>query len=83
MRRARTTWLRKNRASEDLIRFWLAHADTSVTDGYSKLDEDVEYRKEVAEKVGVSFVIPAGNVVVVPNVPKKSVKIKVAVAFRN
>ena len=80
MRRARTTWLRKNRAPEDLIRFWLGHANKSVTDGYSKLDEDVEYRKEVAEKVGLSFVIPTGNVVVVPNVPKKSVKIKVAVA---
>ncbi len=40
----------------------------------------MEYRKEVAEKVGLSFMIPTGNVVVVPNVPKKSVKIKVAVA---
>jgi integrase len=80
MRRARTTWLRKNRAPEDLIRFWLGHANKSVTDGYSKLDEDVEYRKEVAEKVGLGFVIPTGKVVVVPNVRKKSVKVEVAVA---
>jgi integrase len=36
-RRFRTTWLHKNRAPEDLIRFWLGHADETVTDGYSKL----------------------------------------------
>ena len=26
-----------------------------VTDGYSKLGEDVEYRPEVAERVGIGF----------------------------
>lgn len=54
-RRFRTTWLRKNRAPEDLVRFWLGHADKSITDGYSKLSEDVEYRQKVAERVGVGF----------------------------
>jgi integrase len=54
-RRFRTTWLRKNRAPEDLVRFWLGHSDKTVTDGYSKLSEDVEYRREVAENVGVGF----------------------------
>ena len=43
MRRFRATWLRKQRAPEDLIRFWLGHAEQSVTDGYSKLAEDVEF----------------------------------------
>ena len=38
-RRFRTTWLRKQHAPEDLIRFWLGHADKSVTDSYSKLKE--------------------------------------------
>jgi integrase len=54
-RRFRTTWLRKQRAPDDLIRFWLGHAEESVTDGYSKLSEDVVYRREIAEKVGVGF----------------------------
>jgi integrase len=54
-RRWRTTWLRKNRVQEDLIRFWLGHSEGSVTDGYSKLSEDVDYRHEVAEKVGIGF----------------------------
>jgi integrase len=68
-RRFRTTWLRKNRTPEDLIRFWLGHADETVTDGYSKLAEDVEYRKEVAAEVGLGFEISVPKPVVVPNVP--------------
>jgi integrase len=38
-RRFRTTWLRKQHAPEDLIRFWLGHANKSATDRYSKLME--------------------------------------------
>lgn len=72
-RRFRTTWLRKNRTPEDLIRFWLGHADQTVTDGYSKLREDVEYRKEVATEVGFGFEIPAPEPFVVPNVPSFAV----------
>jgi integrase len=80
MRRARTTWLRKSRAPEDLIRFWLGHANKSVTDGYSKLDEDVEYRREVAEKVGLGFELPTETAVVVPKVRKilRAEKVEVA-----
>jgi hypothetical protein len=59
MRRFRTTWLRKQRAPEDLIKFWLGHAKQSVTDGYSKLAEDLEFRREVVEKVGTGFAVPA------------------------
>jgi integrase len=44
MRRFRATWLRKQRAPEDLIQFWLGHAKQTVTDGYSKLAEDVEWK---------------------------------------
>jgi hypothetical protein len=59
MRRFRTTWLRKQRAPENLIKLWLGHAEQSVTDGYSKLADDVEFRKEVTEKLGTRFEIPA------------------------
>jgi integrase len=58
-RRFRTTWLRKQRAPEDLIKFWLGHAKQSVTDAYSKLADDEEFRKQVAEKVGTGFEVPA------------------------
>jgi len=69
-RRFRTTWLRKSRTPEDLIRFWLGHADETITDGYSKLREDVGYRKMVAEEVGLGFQISVQNPDVVPVVPK-------------
>jgi hypothetical protein len=36
----------------DLVRFCLGHANRSVTDRYSKLKEDVRFRKKVAEQVG-------------------------------
>src|SRR5208337_402896 len=66
-RRFRTTWLRKQHAPEDLIRFWLGHANKSVTDGYSKLKEDVTFRKKVAEQVGIGFELPIEKFEVAPN----------------
>jgi integrase len=77
MRRFRTTWLRKQRAPEDLIRFWLGHAKESVTDGYSKLDNDVEFRLEVAEQVGAGFEVPAS---MRPVRPRKTVEKGIEVA---
>jgi integrase len=59
MRRFRTTWLREQRAPEDLIKFWLGHAKQSVTDGYSKLNEDVDFRRQVVEEIGTAFEVPA------------------------
>ena len=59
MRRFRTTWLRKQRAPEDLIQFWLGHSKQSQTDGYSKLADDFEFWAEVAEKLGTGFVVPS------------------------
>ena len=66
-RRFRTTWLRKQHAPEDLIRFWLGHANKSVTDDYSKLKEDVTFRKKVAEQVGIGFELPIEKFEVAPN----------------
>jgi hypothetical protein len=40
-----------------------------VADRYSKLREDVQYRKEVADKIGLGFEISAQTPDVVPNVP--------------
>lgn len=66
-RRFRTTWLRKQHTPEDLIRFWLGHANRSITDTYCKLNEDVAFRKKVAEQVGIGFELPTENVEVAPN----------------
>jgi hypothetical protein len=55
----RTTWLRKNRVSEDFIKGALGHANKSVTDDYSKLYRDEKFRKDIVEKVGVGFEVPS------------------------
>jgi integrase len=69
MRRFRATWLRKRRAPEDLIQYWLGHAEQSVTDGYSKLADDVEFRRETAEAIAAGFDVPTS---MRPMRPRKS-----------
>jgi integrase len=69
-RRFRITHLRKNGVPEDLIHFWLGHAGTSVTDHYSKLKDDLEFRKEVAVRAGLGFELPSRKTEVGPNGPK-------------
>jgi integrase len=56
-RRLRLTWLRKNQAPDDLIRLWMGHSTSAIGDRYSKLSEDLSFRQEVAEKVGLGFVL--------------------------
>ena len=57
----------KTARPEDLIRFWLGHANKSVTDVYSKLKDDVTFRKKVAEQVGIGFGLPGEKREVAPN----------------
>jgi len=71
-RRFRTTHLRKQRAPEGLVQFWLGHAGKNITDGYDRVREDVEYRKEVARAVGIGFTIPAVAVQTVQRNEKRS-----------
>jgi integrase len=68
-RRFRATHLRKSGVPEDLIHFWLGHAGKSVTDNYSKLKHDLDFRKEVAVRVGLGFELPS-ELPVGPNGPK-------------
>jgi len=66
-RRLRQTWLRKSQAPEDLIRFWLGWANKSIADSYSKLQDDVLFRKSVAESMGLGFEVPPQKSGDVPN----------------
>ena len=54
-RRFRLTWLRKNGVPKDLERFWMGHAPVEVGDLYSKLKDDVAFRQDWAERVGLGF----------------------------
>ncbi len=59
-RRFRTAHLRKNRTPWDLQKLWLGHANKDVTDRYAEqLKEDVEWREQEAERVGLGFRLPA------------------------
>jgi integrase len=73
-RRFRVTWLRKQRCPDDLRHFWLGHPGRSVEDDYDRTREDVEFRKQVVESVGLGFEIPASTSSIVPNVPKLAVE---------
>ena len=74
MRSAAFGWthLRKQRVPEDLLRFWIGHAPESVTDGYSKVKEDVEFRRFTAEQAGLGFHMPtvATRLPVAPIAPR-------------
>jgi integrase len=58
LRRFRLTWLRKNCVPADLERFWMGHENETVGDDYSKLKDDVAFRLEQVERVGLGFEIP-------------------------
>jgi hypothetical protein len=50
--------LRKNRVPWDLEKFWIGFVNKDVSDRYAaQLKEDVEWRKDVAEKTGLGFAL--------------------------
>ena len=76
-RRFRNTYLKNQTGCpEGLRNYWMGHAGNSMDDLYDKIKEDVEFRKEWAEKSGYGFELPS----VVPNVPKIAEKTEAAKA---
>lgn len=55
LRRFRVTYLRETGTQEELIKYWIGHSSKDITDRYSKLAQNVKFRKEWAEKIGVGF----------------------------
>jgi hypothetical protein len=51
-----------------LIRLWLGHANKNITDGYSLLKEDSQFRRKIAEQVNIGFEIPASELDVAPQI---------------
>ncbi len=54
-RRFRLTWLRRNSVPKDLEHLWMGHAPEEVGDLYSKLKDDVEFRAQWCERIGLGF----------------------------
>lgn len=76
-RQFRNTYLKnKTACPEGLRNYWMGHAGNSMDDLYDKIKEDVEFRREWAEKSGFGFELPS----VVPNVPKIEPKSEAAKA---
>jgi integrase len=70
-RRFRNTHLRnRTGCPEGLLKFWMGHADESMSALYDKIKEDEKFRREWAEKCGFGFELPS----VVPNVTAKGEK---------
>jgi hypothetical protein len=55
--------LRKNGTPEDLQKLWIGHSSLRTTDRYSHTDQELEYRRLAASKVGLNFIVG-------PNGPK-------------
>jgi len=66
-RRFRITELKKSDCPDALQHFWSGHAPTHVSERYTKLLKDRDYRLEWAEKIGMGFELPA--VSVAPHAP--------------
>jgi hypothetical protein len=45
------------------MKFWLGHANRSVTDEYIKMFHEVKHRKDVADQIGIGFAIPSSAIV--------------------
>ena len=61
-RRFREATLQKSEARQLLIDYWMGHENDEMSTRYGKqLLEDVKYRKEWAEKVGLGFDLPTSN----------------------
>jgi integrase len=73
-RRFRNTYLRnKTQCPDGLRNYWMGHAGKDMSDLYDKIKEDVQFRREWAERSGFGFELPS----VVPNVPKIAEKTEV------
>jgi len=59
-RRFRNTYLRNSMSCPDgVLKFWMGHGANGMSDLYDRVREDQAFRKEVAEKIGVGFDVPA------------------------
>jgi integrase len=67
-RRFRNTYLRKVHCPDGLLKFWMGHAGRDMSDLYDKIREDIHYRKDVAESLGIGFEL-VKKAEVVPCVP--------------
>lgn len=57
-RRFRITHIKTSECPDFLQHFWSGHASTHVSERYTKLLKDREFRLQWAEKIGTGFTLP-------------------------
>lgn len=70
-RHFRKTWLRGQRCQENVSIFWMGHPPKTMSEIYSQVREDIDFRLKENERVGVGFKVPSG-VSIAPNCSKIS-----------
>ncbi len=70
-RHSRVTMLRKNGTPADLQKQWIGHSSLRTTDRYSHTNQELEYRRLAASKVGLTFTVG-------PNGPNSAIGISAA-----
>jgi integrase len=56
-RHGRVTMLRKHGTPADLQKQWIGHSSLRTTDRYSHTDQELEYRRQAAGRVGLDLVV--------------------------
>lgn len=56
-RHARVTLLRKNGTPADLQRQWIGHSSLKTTDRYAHTDQELDYRRRAASRVGLDLIV--------------------------
>ena len=56
-RHSRVTLLRKNGTPADLQKQWIGHSSLKTTDRYSHTDQELEYRRNAASRVGLDLIV--------------------------
>jgi integrase len=56
-RHSRVTLLRKNGTPADLQKQWIGHSSLKTTDRYAHTDQELEYRRRAASRVGLDLIV--------------------------
>ena len=60
-RHSRVTLLRKNGTPADLQKQWIGHSSLKTTDRYAHTDQELEYRRLAASRVGLDLILGPKN----------------------
>ena len=56
-RHSRVTLLRKNGTPADLQKQWIGHSSLKTTDRYAHTDQELDYRRKAASRVGLELIV--------------------------